>query len=503
MKMAYFQRQKVKMMLRVLLCLLVLICPRLIIAQSFNGYLQSDFSGIIGARIQPANLAGSPYKYDFSLINLNYYVTNNVSYLYNNGERRGFVRYVDDNTKFLHGNVSLGGFSGMVTLPGNESLGFSYQIRAHASAIDFTPEFIVQFGRLTHSDFLNAQAIDQKGEFASALWREFGLTYARIVRDDGFHRWKVGGTLKLVNSRGAATLRVNDLDYTTNSSGIAELTNVDLDMGYSSNLNRYEQFDGNDPLNKLPELIGNRIALDFGVVYERVAFREDPTGEDGTKRKPDIDYEFKLTASITDLGTLRFDYGTASASFNGVLPTANSANFDTLFSGLKSFRAFRDSLATLSNATDIRGTFTMSLPTSLNLGYDYNFGNNLYAGAHARIDLTGLLPVDYRLNYMHSLTLTPRWEKQKKGVYVPMYFNQTGDFQVGLAGRIGPLTLGIQSIGALLSSEPDTGGLFFSINVRQLKANAKKPYCFGTSRGTAMTNTQRTPLYRRKKWLFF
>jgi hypothetical protein len=72
-----------------------------------------------------------------------------------------------------------------------------------------------------------------------------------------------------------------------------------------------------------------------------------------------------------------------------------------------------------------------------------------------------------------------------------------------LAARYGAITVGTQSINALLTSEKSSTGFFFSVNINQLKANSKKPYCFGTSRGSAMTNTQRTPIYKRKKWIFF
>jgi hypothetical protein len=72
-----------------------------------------------------------------------------------------------------------------------------------------------------------------------------------------------------------------------------------------------------------------------------------------------------------------------------------------------------------------------------------------------------------------------------------------------LAARYGAITLGTQSINSLLTKENGSAGFFFSINLNQLKANSKKPYCFGTSRGTAMTNTERTPIYKRKKWIFF
>ncbi|MGW8123314.1 DUF5723 family protein [Roseivirga echinicomitans] len=489
--------------LRVALIFLTLMLPQLLRAQNFNGYIHSDFSGIIGAQLQPANLAGSPYKYDVSLVNGNYFLTNNIAYIKSTETARGFVRYLDGDQRFLHSNNALGGISGMATLKGNESIGFTYRMRLHGSAIDFSPELISQIGRFTDPVFLNSKPSRQSGKFATALWREYGFTYAKIIQDDGFNRWKVGATFKMINPRGNAFIDVNDISYSTDNAGVTSLTEARLAFGYSSNLDNFEQFDGSDKLDRLPDLIGNHFGFDFGLVYERVTYWEASKDENGTNRNRDIDYEFKLSASITDVGIMKFQYGTASTLSTGLLGNVNAANLDTLFSGIKSFRAAADSLATMAQISTMNGEYTVSLPTTLNLGYDYNFGNDYFLGAFARIDLTSFSKADYRLNYQHSLTISPRWEREKKAVYAPIYINQQGAFHLGLAARYGPITLGTQSLGSLFSNEPNTGSFFFSININQLKANAKKPYCFGPSRGTSMTKTKRTPIYKRKKWIFF
>jgi hypothetical protein len=489
--------------LRILYLILFIFISQVTAAQSFNGFMHSDFSGIIGAQLQPANIAGSPYKYDFSLLNGNLFLTNNIAYSAPAASGNSLFRYLERDQKYLHANIALGGFSGMVSLAGNESLGFTYRIRAHASGIDFSPDLLIQFNRFSNPRFLNSQVTDQTGEFSTSLWREYALTYAKIIKDDGYHRWKMGASFKLINPRANAFVKVNDFGYTIDNNGVPGITAAELEFGYSDNLNDFKQFDGVEPLNRLPSLTGNRIGFDLGLVYERVAFREAPKETNGTSYEPDIDYEFKLSASITDIGTMKHKYGSASAIANGLLPTADLNNVDAIFDSLQSFRGFRDSLSQLSQVNPLSGEYTVSLPTTLNLGYDYSFGNHLFVGAHARVDLTSLIPTDYRLNYLHSLTLTPRWERQKKGIYTPIHINQLGDFHLGLAARYGPITIGTQSIGALLAKEQKTSGFFFSININQLKANAKKPYCFGASRGTAMTNTKRTPIYKRKKWLFF
>jgi hypothetical protein len=189
---------------------------------------------------------------------------------------------------------------------------------------------------------------------------------------------------------------------------------------------------------------------------------------------------------------------------SGLDPSANSLNFESVLNSINSFREFRDSLNTFLQLNDIRGEYSVSLPTALRLNYDYNFGNNLFLNVATVADLSWALPADYRVSYANSVTIAPRYETGLYGLYLPVFYNFEGDTEVGLAARYGPLTLGTHTLGTLFASEKESLGFFFSINLNQLKANARKPYCFGSSKtGSALVRTKRTPLYKRKKFIFF
>lgn len=473
-------------------------------AQRFNGFIYSDFSGILGARVQPASIAGSPYKWDINLVNGNGYVTNNIANIEQNGETSSIIRNIDQKTKFLQANLGLGGISGMMSLPNQQAIGFQYQIRGHASGNNLSPDFISQVNRFTDMRFLNTAVSDQRGDFAASLWRELSFTYAAVVADDGFNRWKVGVTAKIINSYGSIFAKLNDLDYGIDNAGLGLFTNLEMRYGYSANLDPFEQFDGDQAFSGLPPKNAASKALDIGVVFERKASRPSPKSKLGNSMEPDVDYEFRISASITDLGTMQFAQGEASTRVLGLQAgPGDIIDFDNLLSGVSSFRQLTDSISTFAQTDGINGRYTLTLPTALNLNYDYNFGNDWYVNANALVDLTSLIPADYRLNYLHNVTITPRWEQSRRAVYAPIYVNQLGQVQLGAAARWGILTLGTQNLGALVSSKRNSFGLFFSLNLNQLVANSKKPYCFGTSRGTATTRTKRTPLYKRKKFLFF
>lgn len=488
---------------KVFLLTLLVLCYGLQ-SQQFNGFIYSDFSGILGARVQPASIAGSPYKWDVSLVNGNAFITNNIANLEQNGETSSIIRNIDNKTKFLQANLGLGGLSAMISLPNHRAIGFQYRIRGHVSGNDISPDFISQVNRFTDFRFLNSMAENQQGHLAAALWRELSFTYAAVVSDDGYNRWKVGLTAKMINSYGSIFARLRDLDYRINDVGLGLFTNFEMDYGYSSNLDPFEQFDGNQELSGLPPRNKAGRALDFGVVFERRASRPSRKTAAGTRLEPDVDYEFRVSASITDLGTMKFAQGEASTRVEGLLPgLGQDINFDNLLSGVSSFRELTDSVSTFATTDGINGRYTITLPTALNLNYDYNFGNDWYVNANALVDITSLIPADYRLNYLHNVTITPRWEQSRRAVYAPIYVNQLGDVHLGAAARLGILTLGTHNLGSLFASKRESFGFFFSLNLNQLVANSKKPYCFGTTRGSGVTRTKRTPLYKRKKFLFF
>ena len=191
-----------------------------LVAQRYTGFLYSDYAGILGAKSQPASLADSPYKYDISIVNGNYFITNNIAYQDKSDEGNSLVRYKNDKIKFIQTNLSVGGLAAMVSLPGKQGLGISYSARIHSSGNDISPEFIQQLYQFTSPEYLGQKVYDQKLDYAVSAWHEIALTYAAVLKDDGFSKWKLGITPKLVNSVGASFAKLKDLDYEIDDSNL-------------------------------------------------------------------------------------------------------------------------------------------------------------------------------------------------------------------------------------------------------------------------------------------
>ncbi len=471
-------------------------------AQRQHGYLFSDFAGSVGATYQPASIADSPYKLDLNLVDLNYYLTSNIASLQNTEGGRGFVRFINQDQKFLHANVQAG-MGLMLSLPRKQGINIRYGVRAIGSNGSISPNLVASITRFDNQEWVNSSYIGEAIQFNLGMWQELAFTYAGVLKDDGFHRWKSGITIKGINPMAGAWIDLTNTNYTIDGVGNSLFSQFDVRAGYSESLSRFESFDGIDPMG-IPRGTGFKPAADIGLVYERVAFRPAPKNSAGTSLERDITYEFRLGISITDIGWMTFETAAASFSSNTLQPGIGVVDFDSFFDGLNSFRQLRDSLETIVVAEDVTGNFTVSLPTALNLNYDYNSGDNWYINIAAQVDLTPLMPVDYRINYPTSVALTPRYETANRGLYLPIFYNLEGDMDVGVGVRYGPITIGTQSLGGIFSKEKTSGGAFFSVNLRQLKANSAKPYCFGRSRtGSAFVRTERTPIYKRKKFLVF
>lgn len=469
-----------------------------------NGFIYSDFSGIISSRLNPAVIANSPYKYDFNVVNGSFYITNNIGYWGKTSDgNRGLLRFTDSKQRFIHNDLRLGGMSVMLSLKNRSTIGLQYQFRSVGSGIDISPEFIEQFGRLRTIDFAGSGASGQSGDFAAMAWHQVSMTYAGLLVDNGYFRVKAGATLKLVNPVGNAVARLENLAYQSNNLGFVEITEMKGQIGYSANLNEFEQFDGTTPIT-FPPGLGFKPAADIGIVYETSLYRDDPQTKRGTSYHADIRYEHRLGVSITDIGKLNFEYGSASFDVLNILPQQAPIDFDTLLSEINSVRELRDSLETISNIVDLTGQYSVSMPTALNINYDYNFRNNWFLNVSGQFDISTVMNADYRIKYPNSITLTPRYDTGSSGAYFPIYINLEGDMELGAAVRYGPITVGTQSLGSLLSAKPSSTGVFFSVSINKLKLNSRKPYCFGKGRvGTAGTRKMRTPLYKRKSFLFF
>ncbi len=272
----------------------------------------------------------------------------------------------------------------------------------------------------------------------SLSFTEHNLTYARTIFDRSTSFLKAGISVKILNGTDASYFQVRSGQYKfiDSISPPAELTTIDATLGSSKN---------NDQLFYKHRGLG----FDLGVTYEyRPDFENQYYEMDGVKRNVRYDinkYKWKVSASFTDLGFVRFMSDSAAYyDFTNTLATANanklvnvtSLNLTSLFQSPIEY--VKDSLA--STGTTVPGEklakFRMNLPAAFHANFDMNvYKSFFYVSYNASVPLhfkKGMTQV----RGFFIQTVTPRIEKQNWSIMLPISHFGNGKMSVGFAGRV-------------------------------------------------------------------
>lgn len=261
------------------------------------------------------------------------------------------------------------------------------------------------------------------------LFTEHNLTYARTIFDRKTTFLKAGASLKILNGLDASYFYANTgtAQFTDSTSPNIQVTNLDADFGssYTKNQLHYK----------------NRgLGLDIGFTYEyRPNFEDQYYEMDGAKRNVRYDinkYKWKITGSITDIGWIRYMQDTSYHNFtaNGINANAKKLiNVNSLVT--LPFDYIQDSLQSQGTKSATQVTkFRMNLPIAIHGGFDLNVMKNFYVSYNVSVPLS-LKGDKTKIAYFFIQTVTPRIEKQKWSIMMPLSHMGNGKFYVGCAGR--------------------------------------------------------------------
>jgi hypothetical protein len=174
-----------------------------------------------------------------------------------------------------------------------------------------------------------------------------------------------------------------------------------------------------------------------------------------------FDYEWKLGISILDLGVNQYKYGLESRYTHGIKAGVTNLTIDQKFdSTISSLKIFNDSLATIVNTMDVlAGKFRVLNPTRLVLNADRFVSRSFFVNAEISINLSGIFGKKwFYVKEMNVVTVTPRWETRRWGVYMPLTYNTRNQFWVGAAAKFGPVLFGLHNLGYIFSKNSMTKG---------------------------------------------
>jgi outer membrane protein OmpA-like peptidoglycan-associated protein len=416
----------------------------LIVLLPSNVSAQNQYTGIVNdntvssflASYNPSTIVDSKTKFSIS-IHGNYSKISNFSsnnfLVYGTGikyvepRKPGYVRSHSNidalNIKYEFNHKNAGAYSFRIrALKNLEGLPISW---ANNAAKEYEENL---FGTVQDMTGFGLNSVD---------FTEHNFTYARTIFDRNTTFLKAGISLKILNGLDASYVQMNSgqYEFLDSNSQQVELTNVDANFGTSQNNNQlFYKHRG--------------LAFDLGVTYEfRPDFEEQYYEMDGAKRNVRYDmnkYKWKVSASITDLGFLKFmSDSTSSYNFTNPAVTANANSLVNLtslnvLSFIQSPYDYVDNnLGAVSTKIPAEEPtkFRMNLPASLHGNFDMNIfrpflyvSYNMSVPLHFKSDIT-------QVKGFFIQTLTPRIEKQNWSIMLPISHLGNGTMSVGCAGR--------------------------------------------------------------------
>jgi outer membrane protein OmpA-like peptidoglycan-associated protein len=431
--------------------------------QEFLPFATSNYAGVNGLHLQPASIADSRYKFDMSVsatslgfynnfLGIDPYVIWHPDLFQNLGEW--------DNLKYVKKNYNGEDKTGMFSMQ-QDLFSFMFTI-SDKDAIAFTPSIrtIINFDNvsqdlatladngLDYPDLWDIKLKNTNFNLQTNSWIDYGVTYARVIMDEGQHFLKAGATFRLSQGLISTYTFVKDLSYEFNTSDTLNLFKSDVSYGASDNI--YEVEDGKF---KYKFLANPSLTFDFGVVYEFrpnwMKYKYDMDGRKNLWRRDKDKYLLKVGLSITDIGSVHYRRNELSRDFNA--DVKDWYIHDLTFS---SIHALDDTInARFVTDNSVSSKYNMNLPTAISLQADVNIYKGFYFNFSPYIALNRGIKDVNKVHYYTAWNMIPRFDVKWFGISVPFQYNSLKQLNVGVGLRLGNLWIGSNDILSYLTSK--------------------------------------------------
>jgi outer membrane protein OmpA-like peptidoglycan-associated protein len=323
-------------------------------------------------------------------------------------------------------NLPASPLSGIYQLNEKNAVGYSWRIKSYTNFDGISKELtLLDFTDFTEPSLMGKSFNQGKLSFQQMQLSEHTFNYARTVVDDKKKVIKAGIGVKVLNGITAQHLYTEGGEVTFNPNGQLSFDNMEFNYGKSNDTNQ---------LNTSNLGIG----LDIGVVYEhRPEHKYQYYEMDNVDKNPSKHlnkYQYKIGASITNIGGIKFEKDPATYDFYN--PNNVTIDYNALYNaGINKTYLQTDVLPLLQKSADNKDKFRMSLPTALNLQVDYKIIDNVY------VNYSGSLPIWFRgdKSKVHDLmtnTFSGRYEIDKFSAGLPITIQRNGQINAGLYARV-------------------------------------------------------------------
>jgi len=447
-------------------------------SQEFAGFRSGNYSGVNGVYFNPANIGDSRFRYDFNLFSLSTSIGNNKASFNLNDLITSFDPESLTNQLFsasggLNSAMAVVDFRGP-SLMFNTGSKMAFALTTRARTLVNIKDFDGGLGKQLMDDseseiqlpYIISSNADMR--FTVNAWKEIGLSVGRVVSDKGKHFFKAGGTFKYISGIGNGHINIQNLKGTLNEDQLGDvyLTNASGRIATGFGGIEIGELNPEDFL----QFNNTAFGVDLGVVYEYRPNHEQYKSGDGYMNDRNK-YKFKIGVALVDIGSIKYQ----KDPFRSGAYDINISNNERFYLNELSDREIDEynevfksnpQYFTPSSSND-KNTYSVSLPSTLQLDFDYNIKGGIYASVAAQLPLTSG-NIYSNSNYT-SITLTPRYEGKGFGFYVPLNYNSLSDLNAGLSLRLGPLFIGSGSILTALMGQSKQADVHVGLHIAGLR----------------------------------
>ncbi len=456
-------------------------------AQDFPGYRSGNYTGVNGVFFNPANIADSRYRWDFNLFSLSTSVGNNQASFRVKNIGQTFKddslinQFIGKNAGLSSGNVnvSMHGPSLLFNTGKKSSFAFTTRARVMINAREIDGKLADKLLQDAGNDPELPYTINSSGNMQVSVngWSEFGLSYGRVLKEEGKHFLKGGISLKYLagvangyaNLNGLkATIDQNAVDfspYLQNSTGRLELGLGGIDIS---------DFD----VDKLTSFQSTGFGGDIGFVYEYRPSYDRYKLDSNSWRRDVNKYKFRFGIALIDIGSIKYERDMQRSGAYDISITGGEKLNLTEFDGvavdsLKNFFDKNPQYFTPA-AGNTAKDYKVGLPTTLQIDADYHFHRGFYVSLSGQLSLVNSNNKPYNSQYYSSFAITPRYEGRAFGLYVPLSYNKLTSFNAGISMRLGPLFIGSGSVLTALMSDSKQADVHIGLRFGGLQKNKMK-----------------------------
>lgn len=427
-------------------------------AQGYQALNGSPYTGSTAVFNNPAASVGSIYKWDLSLFSLQFKMSTNSIYLQNftfSHYDSSAIKFNQGlNSHYIHATADISLLNFLYKIDNSHAFNFNIRGRTY-NHIKTQPAIIVDTVTSIHSFLIanrNTPYLD--GFVTHTGWLEADLNYSQVLIENNYQKLTGGVTLQIMKGLSGAYLKLNKVSYleAKNATDTAyTFTGGGGGFGYSDT---YDQGTGNGGFRDFFNKTKLGIGLSLGVEY--MIYNEE---EYGNPVKNNLNYSWKIGASLMDIGSNYYTPSANSLQFSNPISTIQDNGLDQKLSASSTLQGFRDSLATLfSSSGNVTNTFSITNPTRFVLNIDKNLGSHFYVNSDLSLNFYSTTSyTKLRTRELNLLTITPRWETIGLGAYLPVQYNTQGQLWVGAAVKLGPLVIGLHNLG-LFQKDPSLNG---------------------------------------------